>query len=619
LRNFPAHIETFAIGGFLRGIRPDPLITLQEWAESKRELPPTSAFPGLYSTDKTPYVREIMQRLSATDPAQRIIWKKSAQVGATETGLNLIGYIIDVVPAPTLYVMPTDTLMRLTSKKRIQPLIDSTPSIRHKIQPSKSRDSGNTILEKTFEGGFLQMVGANSPVGLSSSSIRNVTLDEVDRMPGDVAGEGSPIELASTRTMMWGDRRKEFILSTPTIKGHSLIDAEFQTTGQRYYHVPCPFCGVAQVLKFEQLKYEKGKYNEAKYQCIHCNDLIPERYKKQMLEGGMWIPEKPELEDGITFGYHINALYATPGTYTWGKMAKEYEESADDLNKRVTWVNTKKGECYEVEGDAPQWEIIYNQRKSYQKGTCKAQVAFITAGVDIQGDRIELEIVGWMEGKRSQSIDYRILLGDTSQAPVWDMLAVVLNEMFLREDGAQLPIAMMAIDSGHNTSNVYEFCNKYASTGRVIPIKGQDKLPMVYAAPKPTQVLINGKAIGSVKVYGLGVSHLKSELYGWLKAMVTDGETPPGYCLFPEYGETYFRGLTAEKLESTVDKKGFRVLQWVKTYNRNEPLDCRIYARGAAGIYGMDLLQPDHWKRLLEAVNNLAPQKTKKKRENPYL
>lgn len=603
------------IAGFLRGIKPDPIMAVSEWAETFRELPPGTAEPGKFRVDRTPYMREIMDKLSVTDPVQKVVFKKSSQVGATETGNNWLGYVIDIAPSPMLYIMPTDAMVKSTSKKRIQPMIENTPRLQSKIKPNKAKDSGNTILEKFFEGGSVSMVGANSPVGLASAAIRYVYLDEVDRYPMDVQGEGSAINLAETRTITYGARKKIFITSTPTRKGQSAIDAEFEKTGQRYFHVPCPHCAALQTLKFEQLKYEVGKYEETRYECEHCHQLIHERFKPQMFISGQWLSAFPDKEDGITVGYFINALYSPYGWYSWAQMAKEYEESAGDIPKRITWINTKKGECYEHEGDSPQWEIIYAQRQTYHRNTCKANVAFITAGVDVQADRFEVEIVGWMKGKQSQSIDYRVIMGDTSQESSWEALATLLNETFIREDGAQMQIAMMAVDSGYNTSHVYDFCIKQAATGRVIPIKGDDHLSMIFAAPKPVQYTRQGQKIGTIKVFKFGVSMIKSELYGWLKQIAKNNIYPPGYCFFTQYDETYFRGLTAEKLESTTNKKGFTVLQWVKHYKRNEPLDCRVYARGAAAVYGMDLLQDAHWEKLIMSAGPVVQKQPPKKKK----
>ncbi len=606
--------------GFLRGLKPDPEMTVSEWADERRILGPTSAEPGRFRTDRTPYLREIMDRLSSSSPAQRIVFKKSAQVGATESGNNWLGYIIDMAPAPMLYVMPTDAMVKSTSKKRIQPMIDDTPSIQGKIKPSKSRDSSNTMLEKFFEGGSVAMVGANSPVGLASAAIKFVYLDEVDRFPMDVAGEGSAISLAETRTITFGARKKIFITSTPTREGASAIDAEFQKTGQRFFHVPCPKCGGAQALIFDRLRWEKGKYSAIQYECIHCNAMISERHKTQMLAAGQWVAGLPEKEDGITFGYFINALYSPLGWYSWAQMAKEYDDTEGDIPKRITWTNTKLGETWKEEGEVPSWEAVYNRREDFKQGVALADVALITMGVDVQRDRLELEIVGWMKGKRSQSIDYRVLLGDTAAEVVWIELAKVIEEFIPREDGGRMPISITAIDSGYNTTHVYNFCRKY-SPDKVIPTKGQDSQSLMISVPRQVDTSRKGDKISGVKVWNIGVSLIKSELYGWLNLQVTgDSSYPAGYCQFPQYDAAFFRGLTAETLERTTNGKGFNVYQWKKKYNRNEPLDCRVYARAAAAVFGIDRAD-DAWfqKRASEYRPeniNMAPTVKKKRSDH---
>lgn len=604
------HIDLSLIEGLLKGLMPDPIMTVSEWSDEYRVLPETNAEGGQFRTSRTPYLKEIMDKLSAVDPAQKIIWEKSSQVGATESGNNWLGYTIHLDPSGFLYIMPTDTMMKITSKTRIKPMIEKTPVLSQKIKPARSRDSGNTMLTKEFQGGFVNMVGANSPVGLASLAVKKVYCDEVDRYPQDVDGEGDVISLAETRTSTFGARKKLFITSTPTIAGQSIIHKEFEKTGQRYYHVPCPHCGMYQDLKFTQLRWEKGKYDNVTYECEYCNEQISERHKTKMLQAGHWVPRFPEKEDGITFGYHINALCSPYGWYSWGQMAKEYDEAVDNLPKLVVFTNTKLGICYEAEGDSPEWEAIYNKREDYLLNRPNENVVFITAGVDIQKDRIEVEIVGWGKGKENWSIDYRVLLGNTESIgnPVWAELDKIVSESWTRTDGAVLPLHMMAVDSGNNTSVVYDFCRKYPTT-KVIPVKGRDNMAVMVSQPKAVDTSRSGKKINGVKVWMVGVSLIKTEIYGWLKLQLIDGEAAPrGYCHFPKmYDQTHFRSLTAEKVEYKKNRKGFTEAAWVKKYERNERLDTRVYARAAAFVLGIDRLNDQQWDKLLIDSRDLVP------------
>ena len=603
-------VDTSLIAGFLRGIRPDPMLTVSEWSDQFRILPQTVAEPGPFRTSRTPYLKEIMDKLSIKDPAQRIIFKKSSQIGATESANNWLGYIIDIAPASTLYVMPTDAMMKKTSKTRIAPMIKDSDRLSAKIKPSKSREGGNTILEKEFEGGMVTMVGANSPVGLSSTPVRFVYADEVDRYPLDVGGEGDVISLAETRTVSFGARRKVFITSTPTLEGASIIDSEFEKTGQRYFYVPCPFCGSMQDLKFENLIYEEGKYDNVRYQCKHCGDLIEERHKPKMLANGEWTPLYPEKEDGVTFGYFINALYSPYGWYSWSQMGKEHDSAQNNLPKLIVFTNTKLGEVFKAAGDQPDWQLLYNRRENYKLNCPNNKVVYLTAGVDIQKDRIEVQIVGWGKGKENWSIDYRVISGstDTTESTVWDELGYILDEGFIREDGAVLHIRYMAVDTGYNTSIVYDFCRRYP--GKVIPVKGQDNQSLMVSPPRTVDTSRNGKKIKGVKVWNVGVSMIKTELYGWLKlSPKEDGSYPYGFCHFPEYDTHFFRGLSAEKLERKTNKKGFTVYSWIKKYDRNEPLDTFIYARAAANVLGLDRLKSNDWDKLLLETQDLIQHK----------
>lgn len=591
--------DIIVVSGYLKGIMPDPVLSVREWADTHRMLPDTSARPGKFSSDFTPYVKEVMERLSVGDPAQKIIVKKSSQVGFTEVGNNWLGYVIDVVPAPMLYVMPTDTMMKDTSKNRIEKMIESTPTLAAKISTKRARDKGNTLMYKEFQGGFVKMVGANSPVGLASTAVRFVYMDEIDRYPLSVGGEGSAEGLADTRTITFGVRRKSLLTSTPTIKGQSAIDERFETTGQRYYHVPCPFCNQEQVLKIEQLRYEPGKYSDVKYECQHCQTLIDERYKTRMLRGGRWIPRYPEREDGLTYGYFINALYSPSSWYPWSQLAKERDECQNDIPRKIVFTNTKLGEAYEeTAGDKPEWENIYDRAEDYTEGKLFADVAVLTAGVDVQLDRLEIEIVGWMAERRSQSVEYLQLIGDTSKDEVWEELGKLLTRTWLREDDAVLPLRLMALDTGYNTHKCYEFSTKHGLS-RVAPIKGRDNLDMFFTPPKAKDVVKAGKKVGKIKVWGVGVSLIKTEIYGVLKLQVDreTGEIPPGYCHFPRRDPAYFRGLTAEEVVRVTNKKGFDQLVWHKKYKRNEPLDCRVYARAAAAIVGIDRWNTERWVR----------------------
>ncbi len=611
------------IQGFIDGLRPEPRLTVSEWSDMFRMLDSkTSAEPGAYKTSRTPYLKEIMDNLSPYSPIEKIVFMKAAQIGATEVGNNWVGFCIDNAPGPFLLVQPTDEMAKRNSKTRIAPLIESTPKLKDKVKESRSRDSGNTILQKEFPGGVLVMTGANSAVGLRSLPARFVFLDEVDAYPPDVDGEGNPIDLAIKRTTTFSNR-KIYIVSTPTVQGYSVVEKEFAQTDQRYFHIPCPHCGLMQPLVFSQLKWEKGKPENVIYECVSCSKAIEERFKPTLLNQGQWIATNAEYKNSKKVGYHLSALYSPWGWKYWASIAEEYEAAEGDEPKMKTFVNTVLGETYKEKTEAPEWERISERAVDYPDNVPFDDVVIITAGADVQADRIEVDIVGWCKGKISQQIDYRVLLGDTTKPQVWEQLSDLLSEQFIKKDNTYLTIKLMALDSGYNTSKVYEFCSKHG-TNRVIPIKGKENLEMIFSPPKAVQVTKAGQKLNKVKVWGVGTSYIKAEVYGWLRQTIDPDtqEVPNGYCYFRKRDPNYFRGLVSEVVVVIKNTKGYLQHVWKKKYDRNEPLDCRVYARAAASVVGVDRMTEKIWQDQLiklpkiEFEKPIAVKKAKPKNTN---
>lgn len=611
------------LDGFAAGIRPIPMMKISDWSDKNRFLSSeSSAEPGPWRTSRTPYLRDILDDLSPNTPVNEVIAMKGVQLGYTEGGLNVVGCYIDIAPCPIMYVMPTIEMSKGISESRIDPMIDMSPSLKQRVKPSRSRDSGNTKFTKRYPGGVLVLSGANSAASLRSRPVKVLVLDEVDAYPLSVDGEGSPIALAEKRTSTFGSKRKIYKLSTPTIEGQSVISAEFEKTDQRKFHVPCPHCDHRQDLKFDSLKWDAGKFETVMYFCEECGTGIEERYKTRMLEAGKWVVTAPENLNPYKKGYHINSLYSPLGWLSWAQIAEQWEAAQDDVNLMRVFVNTILGETYRDKGEAPPWENLYNRRETYDINLVPEDVEFLTAGVDIQKDRIELEIVGWCRNKRSYSIDFRVLIGETSSREVWDDLAKVVGETWVTASGSGMQLRMMAIDTGYNTQYVYDFCRRFDVT-KVIPIKGQDSQQIMVAPPRQVDVTAAGKKIGRTKVWHVGVSLIKSEVYGFLRQEKgEDGTAPHGYCHFPQYDTHYFKGLTAEQLEMRINNRGYRVYMWVKKYQRNEPLDCRVYARAAASVVGMDRHETNEafWasmKELVVDVNITEPtEKPKQVRRN---
>jgi phage terminase large subunit GpA-like protein len=575
--------------------RPPPKLTLSQWAEEFAYLSAESAAePGKWRN--LPYQVGIMDAI--TDPlVERVTVIKSARVGYTKIVGHALGFFMHYDPCPIMVVQPTEADAEGYSKEEIAPMIRDTPVLRGLVSDAKTRDSGNTILQKQFPGGTLSLVGANSPRGFRRVSRRVVVFDEVDGYPPSAGAEGDQIKLGIRRTEYYWNR-KIIAGSTPTTESESRISPMFEESDRRYFHVPCPHCGEFQVLKFPNMKWPENEPEKAYFSCVHCEKAIEHRDKKAMIEAGRWIPER---EFNGHAGFHIWAAYSYSPNATWGHIAREFIEAKKQGTESLkTFINTVLGETWKEKGDAPEWERLYDRREAYPIGMVPPGGVFLTAGADVQKDRIEVEIVAWGRGKESWSVDYRVLPGDTATEAPWAQLDALLNHHFETAWGAELPILALAIDTGFQTQQVYNWARRHPLS-RVFPIKGRDDLPTIVGQPSAVDVEIRGRKIRrGLKVWPVGSSVIKSELYSWLglrKPTDPLEAYPPGFMHFPQYGEEFFLMLTAEQLVAKL-VKGFKRYQWVKTRDRNEALDCRVYARAAASVVGLDRYSEKSWDRL---------------------
>lgn len=596
---------------FWEALRPPPRLDLSEWADENFVLPAGDANAGRWRT--LPYQRGIMDAIS--DPGiERVSVMKSARVGYTKCFCAAIGYFIEHDPCPILGVQPTLEDARKHSKEDIAPMLAAVPALRGLVAEPKSRDSDNTLLDKLFRGGSLSLVGANSPRGFRRTSRRVVIFDEVDGYPASAGGEGDPLELGIRRTEYYWNR-KIIAGSTPTLAGQSAIERLFDAGDQRRYYVPCPSCGSFQVIRFPNLKWPEGQPDRAYLACEANGCVIEHRSKREMIEAGEWRAEQPEhfTDQNRHASFHIWAGYSYSPNATWGQLAAEFiKATRGGAITLKTFINTVLGETWQDRGEAPDWERLMRRRDVYPIGTAPAGVLFLTAGVDVQKDRLVYEVVGWGRGKTSWSIDYAILPGDTAdldQGP-WPQLDALLARAFSHAGGVELPVRMLAVDSGYNTQQVYAWARRHPMS-RVIAVKGQAMGGAFIGPPTPVDVSDRGRKLRrGYKVWPVVGGIAKSELYGWLRLeLPTDGgPAPAGFCHFPEYGEDYFRQLTAEQLMPHKTARGFIRLEWTLIPGRaNHALDARVYARAAAAVLGLDRFAEADWQALERAVGQTPP------------
>ena len=587
---------------------PDPLMNISEWADKYRILSQkASAEPGKWRTSRTPYLKEIMDCLSPYSGIEKVVFMKGAQIGGTEVGNNFLGYIVHLSPGPVMLVMPTVDGAKRTSKTRIDPMFEAISELKGVISDRRSKDASNTTLMKEFQGGVLVLTGANSAIGLRSMPVRYIFLDEIDAYKGDVEGEGDPVNLAIKRTSTF-NRRKIFMVSTPTIQGVSRIEYEYEQSDQRHYMVPCPYCNKRQSLKWKQIHFENDDPATATYVCEHCGAIIEEHLKTWMLENGIW--EKSNPKSNVA-GFHLSSLYSPVGWFSWADAVKQFLDAKNKDNLLKVWVNTVLGETWLEKGEAPEWQILFDKREDYQQEIVPSGGLFLTAGADVQKDRIECEVVAWGRNKESWSVGYFIINGDTAREEVWNELSEFSKRYFEHSSGVMLPISRFAIDSGFATQQVYNWVRKQP-INFAMAIKGTDSGVTPLGLPTRVDLNINGKRLRrGAKVWSVGTSILKSELYQFLRLTQNEDESyPAGYCHFPKYDSEYFKQLTAEQLVTKM-VRGYQKREWQKTRERNEALDCRVYARAASISFGIEQFTETKWRNLEKALIPESKEKVK--------
>lgn len=584
-------------------MKPPSRMRVSEWADKYRILPETSAMPGPWRTNRTPYLRKLMD--CASDPRiRRLTLIKPAQIGFSEMLLNVMGYFMDQDPTTILMVQISSGEAKKFSKERVQPMIETVPTIAARMGTTRSGKRDDTMESKRFTGGHLGIVGANAPSQLRSRARRILLNDEIDGYPASAGEEGDPRDLARKRQTTYGDRAFEMQGSTPTIKDLSNVEADVDASDEVWeYWVPCPHCHKHQRLAWERIEWPKRKADgeplsgevehgdeyhsveDAKYRCAHCEKLIDESRKLWMIRdeeaGGTaeWRAEIPHPSPR-TIGVRFNGLYSP--FLRWATVAREFLESLGNREKLQVWVNTRLGETWDEGGTSINPNALLERLEDYESDPLPKGVLLITAGVDVQADRLEMEIVGWGKDGESWSLEYFRIDGDPSGRRVWQDLDRVLMRRWKHPLGPTLRIGATCIDSGYMTQVVMSYA-KDRREFKVWAVKG------IPGFGKPIMGRPASNTRSRVPLYPVGVDTGKTTVYAHLsleKDDDWDGESPlPGYWHFPNrqpYDEVFFRQMTAEKVK-TVQTPGNRPKRvWVvKAGRRSEVLDCRNYALAA--------------------------------------
>lgn len=554
-----------AISEALRLAIPDGSLSISKWAEQYRYVD-RGARPGRWSNETVPFLTEIMDAVTEPD-VREIVFQKSSQVGGSELAVNIIGYFIHIDPTQVCYVAETEDKAKAWTQESFDATVMKTDVLKRLV---KTDVSDNNQRIKRFPGGQLTVAWASSPSQLSSRPIQVIIFDE--KAAYKPTNEGDAVKLGEARTKTYSGSEKIVKISTPRRADDDAdIEYDFQRGDQREFYVPCPSCDVMQTLKWRNVKWDEGEPETAFMVCESCGVMIEDDDKYDMLAAGKWIAAKPF--NGVA-SFKINQLYSP--FVPWYRMAIDFLEAKKHVSTLQVWTNTALGEVWKPEERIEYADLTLN-RETYGAEVPQG-VLVLTAGVDVQGDRLEAEIVGWGRDHESWSIDYRVFEGDPANIEVWEALSDYLTGEFVGETG-MFRVAAACIDSGgHHTQQVYRFCK--ANAGRKwLAIKGSSQ-PGNPLISKPKWVGTNPK----VRLYSIGTDTAKDEIFSFLQV----AEPGPGFCHFPDddrYDESYLRQLCSEKKVPRFRMgRQFYIYEKVSANARNEALDVRVYATAARAI-----------------------------------
>lgn len=557
-------------------LRPPPQRPVSEWADTHRVLTTEdSAQAGQWRTSVVPYMREIMDRMSASDPCEKCVAMLASQIGKTAAMLNVVGALATDAPNTMLYIMDTDEGVKTTSKQRIAPMIRASAALRSIFAKEAGRSGSSSMHFREFRGGSLRMTSLQSPAGMRGSPIKYLFVDECDNSLESVGGEGDPIKLAEQRTSAQPGR-KIMITSTPLLVNTSRILKEMQKTGWREYHIPCPHCGEAEPWTWEMMQWTPGQPETAMLHCNFCGTGIEERRKPELVRLGTWIPKHPEREDGRVYGYHAEALiapYGWPGPL-WANLVREYEEACENPLLMQTFWNLKRGLPYDDTAASTVDPDGLAARAEHYAAQVPAGGVVLTAGVDVQHDRVEATVYAWGDGEECWMVDHAVIAGDPSGPALWSDLDRYLSQRFEHESGCLMSIDSVCVDSGFMATTVQAWCAERRGR-RVWAVKGLN-------AADPTRAVwphrgSRGKRGSGHAVYMVGVHAAKDALWARLQ------REPPGPgSIHTPLGEAapdlaWYEQMMSEQLRMVDGRR-----RWVRPRGvKSEALDCWVYAYAA--------------------------------------
>ena len=514
---------------------------------------------------------------SFTNPdVEEIIFCKASQIGGTEAILNILAYIVAQDPSPTLLVYPTLDLAEFASSNRIQPMVTLIPETAARYSGKDSK-----TLELQFDGMYLALSGANSPASLSSRPIRFLLLDEVDKYPANAGKEADPISLARERTKTFHNKTI-IMISTPTIQTGAIWQAFESADERRYFYVPCPHCGQHQVLKMSNIRWPKEVKDPAEarekawYVCEHCQEIIRDHHKQDMLRGGYWRSDNTSGRVARRVAFHLSSIYSP--WLTFGDVAAEFLKSKAFPFLLQNFVNSWLAEPWKTEAKRHNSELVLTRRVAYPKGRVHQDAQLLVAGVDVQLNHFWWGVRAWGPDLTSWLVDY-------GRTETWADIENILRRPYpMNETGEVAYIAKACIDSGYNTDEVYKFCAYNQDI--CVPTKGSSR-PL---RSRYVQTRVE-KDIGlGLILYIFDPNQFKDFIADRLAHEVN----MPGAWMVPEdIDRLYADQIVSEQRIEKKSKAGIITYEWAKvsSHAQNHLLDVEVNCALAAEICGARYLR----------------------------
>lgn len=622
--------------------------SLTDWAEEKRYLPDgTTEFPGPFRRSTAPHMVEILERLHPDDPCTHISVMKSVQSTATVTiAENAMGAWIDHKLGSILFLTSSKGIGQIRSSANIDVMIDNANLVIKPMSQRMKRKTGDTSLYKEFAGNIKLLISSYNSIGdLKSNTFHLIICDEWDEAGAELKGQGDIAGIIQGRTHGLHGGYKIAEISTPSRMESSRIYKSFKLGDQRYYYVPCPHCGELQILELKSANMDYGlafsvetdketgtKYmiqDSVRYICKYCKKTFKESKKQWMLENGVWKPTVKPINP-LRVSYHVSGLMSPEMFMSWNRVCQNFIDTGfgeDVLAFKDFTINTLGNPWASVRKTMP-WQELKDRADEYcygypPQGNVKTvdgiesyhdAPLILFGGVDVQGDRLELHVVGFGIGMESWSVDYQIFYGDTSDLSdsSWIGLEEFVYTQTYKIAGEDVVIDTVCVDAGYDprsgkrhkdwtekSSLVYEFVGSHID--RFVAIMGVEESKM---SALVKEARVNNSIL--TKRYNIAVGLYKEMIMGYIN--LTGG---PKAIHFPKYtmaGDTqievkddHFRQFLSERWEEIEPKK----YGWKLIYKRNEVLDTWIYARAAAELRNVQVWTPDRWALYYhELINN---------------